>query len=83
MEKGNRKKFTTLKLFLDQNVEPLPKFENKKQLANLKEFFICKAETIVATITIPTAKRPEIVETEVDSLNSFTELSLSQFRDLI
>ena len=43
MEKCSRKKFATLKLLLGQDVEQLPKYENKKQLANdFNEFFISK-----------------------------------------
>ena len=69
-------------MVLGQDVEQLPKYENKKQLANdFNEFFISKVESIIASI--PTAIGPEILKTEVNSMNSFTELSMSQFRDLI
>ena len=81
-ENCSRKKFATLKLLLGQDLEQLPKYENKKQLANdFNEFFISKVESIIASI--PTWKGPEILKTEVNSLNSFTELSISQLRDLI
>ena len=36
-------------------------------------------ESIIASI--PTAIGPEDLKTEVNSMNSFTELSLGQFRD--
>ena len=82
MENCSRKKLATLKLLLDQDVEQLPKYENKKQLANdYNEFFISKVKSIIASI--PTAIGPEILKTEVNSMYSFTELSISQFRDLI
>ena len=38
-------------------------------------------ESIIASIL--TAIGPEILKTEVKSMNSFTELSISQLRDLI
>ena len=38
-------------------------------------------ETIIASI--PSAIGPKILKAEVNSKNSFTELSISQFRDLI
>ena len=38
-------------------------------------------ETIIASI--PSAIGPKILKAEVNSMNSFTELSISQFRDLI
>ena len=38
-------------------------------------------ETIIASI--PSAIGPKILKAEVISMNSFTELSISQFRDLI
>ena len=82
MENCSPKKFATLKLLLGQEVEKLPKYENKKQLANdYNEFFISKVESIVASIL--TAIGPEILKTEVKSMNSFTELSISQLKDLI
>ena len=82
MENSGRKRFATLKLLLGQDVEQLPKYENKKQLANdFNEFFISKVKSIIASI--PTARGPEILKTEVNSMYSFTELSISQFRDLI
>ena len=82
MENCSRKKFATLKLLLGQDVEQLSKYENKKQLANdFNEFFISKVESIIASL--PTAIGPEILKTEVNSMYSFTELSISQFRDLI
>ena len=82
MENCSRKKFATLKLLLGQDLELLPKYENKKQLANdFNEFFISKVASIIASIR--TWKGPEILKTEVNSKNSFTELSISQFRDLI
>ena len=69
-------------MLLGQDVEQLMKYKNKKHLANdLKQFFISKLEGIFASI--PTAIGPEILKTEVNSMNSFTELSISQFRDLI
>ena len=34
-------------------------------------------------LSIPTAIGPEILKTEINSMNSLTELSISQFRDLI
>ena len=69
-------------MLLGQDVEQLPKFENKKQLANdFNEFFISKVKSIIASI--PTAIGPEVLKTEVNSMYSFTELSISQFRDLI
>ena len=40
-----------------------------------------QAESIIALIS--TAIGPEILKTEVNSMNLFTELSISQFRDLI
>ena len=70
MENCSRKKFATLKLLLGQDVEQL-----------FNEFFISKVESIIASI--PTAIGPEILKTEVNSMYSFTELSISQFRDLI
>ena len=82
MENCSRKKFATLKLLLGQDVEQLPKYENKKQLANdFNEFFISKVKSIIASIL--TAIGPEILKTEINSMYSFTELSISQFRDLI
>ena len=82
MENCSRKKFATLKLLLGQEVEQLPKYENKKQLANdFNEFFISKVKSIIASI--PTAISPKILKTEVNSMYSFTELSISQCRDLI
>ena len=82
MENCSRKKFATLKLLLVQDVEQLPKYENKKQLANdFNKFFISKAKSIIASI--PTAIGPEILKTEVNSIYSFTELSISQFTDSI
>ena len=81
MANCSRKKFAILKLLLGQDVEQLPKCE-KKQLANVfNEFFISKVKSIIASI--PTAIGPEILETEVNSMYSSTELSISQFRDLI
>ena len=75
MENCSGKKFATLKLFFGQDVDQLPKFENKKQLANdFKEFFISKVENFVASN--PTAIGPEILKIEVNSMNSFTELSI-------
>ena len=65
MENCSRKKLVTLKLLLGQDVEQLPKYENKKQLANdFNEFFISKVESIIASI--PTAMGPEIQKTEVN-----------------
>ena len=82
MENCSRKKFATLKLLLGQYVEQLTKYENKKQLANdFNEFFISKVKSIIASI--PTAISPEILKAEVNLMYSFTELSISQFRDLI
>ena len=82
MENGSGKKVATLKLLLGQDVEQLPKHENQKQLANdFNEFFISKVEKIVASI--PTAIGPETLKTQFNSINSFTELSMSQFRDWI
>ena len=81
LENCSRKKFATLKLLLGQDVEQLPKYD-KKQLANdFNEFLISKVESIIASI--PTAIGPAILKTEVNSMYSFTELSISQFRDLI
>ena len=61
MEKCGRKKFATLRLFLGQDVEQLPKYENKKQLANdFNKFFISKVKSIIASI--PTAIGPEILK---------------------
>ena len=81
-ENCSRKMFATLKLFFGQDVEQLPKYEHKKQLANdFNEFFIFKVEPIFASIS--TALGPEVLKAEVNSMNSFTELSISQFRDLI
>ena len=77
MENCSRKKCAT-----GQDVEQLPKYENKKQLANdFNEFFISKVKSIIASI--PTAISPEILKTEVNSMYSFTELSISHLRDLI
>ena len=82
MENCSRKKYAPLKLLLGQDVEQLPKYENKKRLANdFNEFFISKVKSIIASI--PTAIGPETLITEVNSMYSFTELSMSQFRDLI
>ena len=82
MENCSRKNFATLKLLLGQDAEQLPKYENKKELGNeFNEFIISKVESIIASI--PTAIGPEILKTEVNSMNSFTELSMSLFRDLI
>ena len=68
-------------MLLDQDVEQLPKYESKKQLENdFNEFVISRVESIIASI--PTAIGTEILKTEVDSKYSFTELSISQFRDL-
>ena len=54
----------------------------KKQLANnFNEFFMSIVETIIASI--PTATSPEIPKTEVNSMSSFTELSIGQLRDFI
>ena len=62
MENYSREKFATLKLLLGQDLEQLPKYENKKKLANdFNEFFISKVESIIAWI--PTAKGPEILKT--------------------
>ena len=53
----------------------------KKQLANdLNDFFISKMETIIASI--PTVIAPQILKAEINSMNSFTDLSISSFRDL-
>ena len=82
MENCSRKKFATLKLLPGQDVKQLRKHENKKQPAtNFTELFISKVETIFTSI--PTAIGPEILKTEVNSMNSFTEMSISQFRDLV
>ena len=82
MENCSRKKFATLKLLLGQDVEQLPKYENKNSLqTTYNEFFISKVKSFIAPI--PTAIGPEIQKTEVNSMYSFTELSISQFRDLI
>ena len=82
MESCSRKKFATLKLLLGQDVEQLPKYENKKKLANeFNEFFISKVETII--VSVPTAIGPEIMKAGVNLMNLFTELSISQFRDFI
>ena len=76
MENCSRKKFANLKLLVGQDVERLPKYENKRQLANdFYEFFISKVKSIIASI--PSAIGPEILKTEVSSINSFTELSIS------
>ena len=80
MENCSGKKVATLKLLLGQDVEQLPKYENQKQLANdFNEFFVSKVERIVASIL--TAIGPENLKTQFNSINSFTELSMSQFRD--
>ena len=69
----SRNKFAIIRLLLGQDVEQLPKFKTKNQLANnFNEFFLSKLEKIIASI--PTAIGPEILKTEVNSLNSFTEL---------
>ena len=82
MKNFSRKKFAKLKLLLVQDVEQIYKYENKEQLANdFNEFFISKVKSIMASI--PTAIGPEILKTEVNSMYLFTELSISQFRDLI
>ena len=82
MENCSRKNCTTLKLLLGQDVEQLLKYENRKQLENhFNRFFISKVETIIASIS--SAIGPEILKAEVDSMNLSTELSQSQFRDLI
>ena len=61
MEKCSRKKFATLKLLLGQDVEQLPKYETKKQLANnFNEFFMSQVESFIASI--PTAIGSEIVK---------------------
>ena len=81
-ENCSRKKFAKLKLLLGQDVEQLTKYENKKQLANsFNEFFISKVNSIIASI--PSAIGPEILKTEVNSMYSFTECAISQFRDLV
>ena len=81
MEKCSRKTFDTLKLLLGQDVEQLPNFETKNQLRNdFNDFFISKVESIIVSIH---KIGPEILKTEVNSMNSFTELSISPFRALI
>ena len=75
MKNCSGRKFATLKLFFGQDVDQLPKFENKKQLANdIKEFFISKVESFVASN--PTAIGSEILKIEVNSMNLFTKLSI-------
>ena len=82
MENCRRKKFASLKLLHGQDVKQLPKYENKKLFANdFNEFLISKVESIVASIC--TATGPEIPTIEINSIILFTELSLSQFRNLI
>ena len=57
-------------------IEPLPNYENKKQLANgFNEFFISKLENIIESF--PSMKGPEILKIEVNSKNLFTELPIS------
>ena len=76
MENCSRKNFATLKMLLGQDVEQLPKYENKKQLANnFNKLFISKVKSINASI--PTAIGPEILKTEVNSMYLFIELSKS------
>ena len=78
MENCSHKKFATLKLPLSQ----LSKNENNKQLANdFNQFIISKMETVIASI--PTAIGPEILKVEVNSMNSFTDLSISQLKESI
>ena len=61
MEKCSRKKLATIKLLVGQDVEQLPKYGNKTQLANdFNEFLISKVESIIASI--PTAIGPEILK---------------------
>ena len=48
---------------------------------DFNEFFISREESVIASI--PTAMGPEILKTEFNLMNSFTELSISQFRELI
>ena len=82
MENCSRKKCAPLKLLLYQDVKQLPKYENMKEIANLfNKFYISKVESIIASI--PNATRPKILITEFNSINSFTELSINWFRDLI
>ena len=64
---------------LGQDEEQLPKYENKKQLVNdFNEFFTSKVETIIASILVAI-----VLKAEVNSMTLFTDLSISQFRDLI
>ena len=72
--KTSHKKFATLKSLLGQDVEQLPKYENKKQLANdFNDLY--QVETIIASIL--NAIATEILKAEVNSMSSFTELSIS------
>ena len=75
------KKFATLKLLLGQYVKQLPKYENKKQLTNDFNDLYLKWKLIIASIS--TAIAPEILKAQVNSMSSFAELSISQFKLLI
>ena len=82
MENCSRKKFATLKMLPGQDIQQLPNYENKKHLANdFIKFFICKVESIIASIL--TGIGPEILKAKVNSMYSFTEFWISQFKDLI
>ena len=75
------KKFATLKLLLGQDVKQLSKYENKKQLTNDFNDLYLKWKPIIASIS--TAIAPEILKAQVNSMSSFAELSISQFKLLI
>ena len=65
MENFGRKKVANLKLIIGQDVEQFPIYENNKKLANeSNQFFLSKAETIIASI--PAAIGPEIMKAELN-----------------
>ena len=75
------KKFATLKLLLGQDVKQLPKYENKKPFTNDFNDLYLKWKLIIASIS--TAIAPEILKAQVNSMSSFAELLISQFKLLI
>ena len=57
------------------------KTKNSLQITSTRSLYL-KWKVLLHRIG-PTAIGPEILKTEVNSMNSFTELSMRQFRDLI